>query len=300
MAGPDDSGGSKSPVTPRARVSDGNELAVAERPTARMARDIGGAVWPQLNRTNYTDWAVLMQVMMEGRYLWDAVQTGTTERSDDRLALESILRGVPPEMAPTLAGKATAKEVWDTVKTMLLGVARGREAKLATVSKQYSYIRFADGETVDDFAMRISNMVAQMAQLGETVPEKRVVRKFLSVVPKRYSQIALSIETLVDLDTLSVEELTGRLKAAKERYDLEQAETGVGRLLMTEEEWAARLKGWAAQAATRREAAVSATEDVDAATAGAATERPTTTSADTAVSPATGLGTVARRRGRRL
>ena len=39
------------------------------------------------------------------------------------------------------------------------------------------------------------------------------------------------------------EELIGRLKAAEERYDLEQAETGVGRLLMTEEEWAAHLKG---------------------------------------------------------
>ena len=181
--------------------------------------------------------------MMEGRYLWDAVQTGTAKRSDDRLALEAILRGLPPEMAPTLASKATAKEAWDTAKTMRLGVARIREAKLATISKQYNDIRFADGETVDDFAMRISNMVAQMAQLGEVVQEKRVVRKFLSVVPKRYSQIALSIETLVDLDTLSVEELTGRLKAAEERYDLEQAEAGVCRLMMMEEEWAARLKG---------------------------------------------------------
>ena len=132
MAGPDDSGGGKSPATPRARVSDGNELAVAERSTTRMARDIGGAAWPQPVRTNYTDWDVLMRVMMVGRYLWDAVQTGTAERSDDRLALEAILHGVPPEMVPTLAGKATAKEAWDTVKTMRLGVARVREAKLCS------------------------------------------------------------------------------------------------------------------------------------------------------------------------
>ena len=69
MAGPDDSSGNKSSATPRAKVSDSNELAVAERPTARMTRDIGGAAWPQLTRSNYTDWAVLMQVMMEGWYL---------------------------------------------------------------------------------------------------------------------------------------------------------------------------------------------------------------------------------------
>ena len=242
MAGPDDSGGGKSPATPRARVSDGNELAVAERSTERMARDIGGAAWPQLTRSNYTDWAVLMQVMMEGRYLWDAVQTGTAERSEDRLALEAIMRGVPPEMGPTLAAKATAKEAWDSLKMMRLGVARVREAKLATLTRRYGDIKFADGESVDDFAMRLTAMVGQMAQLGENILEKRVVRKFLSVVPKQFSQIALSIETLVDLDQLSVEELTGRLKAAEERHELQQSTDSVGSLLLTEEEWNARLK----------------------------------------------------------
>ena len=173
MAG--DDSGNKTPSTPRARISDGSDTTVAERSSARAMRDTGGASWPLLRRTNYTDWAVLMQVMMEGRHLWDAVKTGTAERSDDRLALEAILRGVPPEMAPSLAGKATAKEAWDAVKTMRLGVARVREAKLATITKQYSDIRFTDGETVDDFAMRITNMVAQMAQLGEEVPEKREI-----------------------------------------------------------------------------------------------------------------------------
>ena len=69
MAGPDNSSGSKLPATLRAQDSDGKELAVVERSTARMARDIGGAAWPQLTRSNYTDWAVLMQVMMEGWYL---------------------------------------------------------------------------------------------------------------------------------------------------------------------------------------------------------------------------------------
>jgi hypothetical protein len=36
-----------------------------------------------------------------------------------------------------------------------------------------------------------------------------VVRKFLSVVPTRFVQIAFSIETLFDPATLSVEEVVG-------------------------------------------------------------------------------------------
>jgi hypothetical protein len=40
-----------------------------------------------------------------------------------------------------------------------------------------------------------------------------VVEKYLRVVPKKYTQITLSMETLLNLSTLSIEEVIGRLKA---------------------------------------------------------------------------------------
>ncbi|XBI60778.1 hypothetical protein VPH35_041661 [Triticum aestivum] len=175
----------KSPPTPFTRIFDDTEFTVAERSFVYVVRDTGGTACPQQTRMNYIDWVVLMHVMMEGWKLWEVMHTGTTEHSADRLAPEAILHGVLPEMASTLASKATAKEAWDTVKTMRLSVAHDREVKLTTIPKQYSDIRISDGETIDDFAMRITNMVAWMAQLGETMPEKLVF-------PKRYSQIAPS------------------------------------------------------------------------------------------------------------
>lgn len=53
MAGDDT--GSKSPSTPRARISDGAEMTVAERSSARVVRDTGGTSWLMLTRTNYTE-----------------------------------------------------------------------------------------------------------------------------------------------------------------------------------------------------------------------------------------------------
>jgi hypothetical protein len=54
----------------------------------------------------------------------------------------------------------------------------------------------------------------------------------------------MSIETLVNLDTLFVEELVGHLKAAEERYALDHdLAAGVGELVLTKEEWRSRSKG---------------------------------------------------------
>ena len=107
--------------------------------TQRVVRESGGS-WPMLNRTNYADWALLMQVMLEARQLWVAVNDGTPAREMDRLAMEYSLRSVPSEMLSTLAVKATAKEAWEAVKTMWLGVTRVRNAKATVLKKQLEAI----------------------------------------------------------------------------------------------------------------------------------------------------------------
>lgn len=56
--------------------------------------------------------------------------------------------------------------------------------------------------------------------------------------------MACAIETLVDLDTLSIEDLIGQLKATEERYDLDRpacVSSNSGKLLLSEEEWFARM-----------------------------------------------------------
>jgi len=53
----------------------------------------------------------------------------------------------------------------------------------------------------------------------------------------------LSIETLLDISTMSVEEVTGRLAAAEEDQPPQASSaTNGGKLLLTEEEWLARMQ----------------------------------------------------------
>ncbi|KAK1630001.1 hypothetical protein QYE76_004316 [Lolium multiflorum] len=220
-------GGSNAVVTTTKKKESGSSLVLQ-----RVVRETDSS-WSMLNRMNYTGWALLMQVMLEARQLWVAVTDGTPERETDRTTMECLLRSVPPEMLSTLAIKATAKEAWEAVKTMRLGVTRVCDSKASGLKKQLEAIKFGDGEDIKDFGMRMTSLVSRLGVLGVKISEPDVVRKFLSVVTPKFSQMACSIKTLLDLDTLLVEELIGQLKEADERYEQDALEgKHAGKLLL--------------------------------------------------------------------
>jgi hypothetical protein len=85
-------------------------------------------------------------------------------------------------------------------------------------------------------------IVSDLELLGDPVEEYKAVLKYLRVVPRKYRMLAMAIEHTVDLRTLTIEDLTGRFTTAEEGYELDDVSEGVGKLLLTEEEWAARQR----------------------------------------------------------
>jgi hypothetical protein len=71
----------------------------------------------------------------------------------------------------------------------------------------------------------------QLARYGDNdIDEERAVKKFLRIIPKKYSQVAITIE-----------EVTGRLKDVNNREQLPPSElvTIGGKLLFIDEQWLA-------------------------------------------------------------
>jgi hypothetical protein len=90
--------------------------------------------FPVLTKTNYYDWAALMHVMLQARGLWDAVIVGTTDCTEDRLALEVIAKAVPPELMGSIASKPSAMAAWESLVLRNVGVDRVRKAKVSIPS----------------------------------------------------------------------------------------------------------------------------------------------------------------------
>jgi hypothetical protein len=99
---------------------------------------------------------------------------------------------------------------------------------------------FWEGETMEDFTLCLNGMVATLATLGEIVEEKKVVKKILRCLPPRLKQIALAISTLLDVESLTIANLAGRLKAAEAFEEPPSAFQQDGKLYLIEEEWDVR------------------------------------------------------------
>ena len=116
---------------PRAQLTDGSgSSGGALRVVERVVRQSSSMVQvPMLTRTNYSDWALVVQVRLEAQGWWVAIEPGVCDYHADREALGLILQAVPPEMLRTLVVKKTVKEASDTLKTLRLGSERVRESR---------------------------------------------------------------------------------------------------------------------------------------------------------------------------
>ena len=75
-------------------------------------REVSGASWPMLTRTNYGEWAVTMKVKLRARRLWNAIDKGTDNEEDDMSVLKAILAAVSAEYMEPLGAKDSAKVAW--------------------------------------------------------------------------------------------------------------------------------------------------------------------------------------------
>jgi hypothetical protein len=114
----------------------------------------------------------------------------------------------------------------------------GTKTTLQALHKEWENLTFKSGEDVDDFALCLNTLQQKIVQFSDdTYSEERAVEKLFRCIPKKYKQIARSIESLLDLSTMSIKEAIGRLKVVdgNEPQPLSGPITVDGKLHLTRE-----------------------------------------------------------------
>ncbi|XP_076889135.1 uncharacterized protein LOC143539816 [Bidens hawaiensis] len=181
---------------------------------------------PMLNSINYIVWAMKMRAIFNVHGVWDAIDYGSQDAKQNSLAVALLFQAILEDQVMQVGIMAAAKEMWAALKTRHMGVDRVREARLQTLTQELDNMRMKETETIDEYSNRLSGVASRSASLGEVVDETKLVKKFLTSLPRRYIHIVASIEQTVNLKDVGYEDVVGRLKAYEERIGNEELHAG--------------------------------------------------------------------------
>lgn len=197
-------------------------VAATDRPKGGTSSSIK---CPMLTSTNYTVWAMRMKITLKVHKVWETIEDEKAEGEKNDMAVALLFQSIPQSLILQVGELSTAKKVWEAIKTRHVGAERVKEARLQTLMNEFDRLKMKDKETIDDFGGRLSEISSKSAALGVDINEPRLVKKFLSSLPrKKYIHIVASMEHVLDLKTTSFEDIIGRLKVYEERITEDEEE----------------------------------------------------------------------------
>ena len=110
-----------------------------------------------------------MCVNLQAQGMWDVIEHCDIEECQDRMTLVAIYQAVSDDVLLMLAKKNLAKVAWEMLQTMHMGVEHVKEAKLQVLKSEFEAICMKDGESRDDFAMKLTMIFSDIHSIGDMV-----------------------------------------------------------------------------------------------------------------------------------
>ena len=159
--------------------------------------------------------------------VWQTVEIGwtkSTEASTDwddtkikvanfnNRALNALFNAVMNEEFKKISSTETAKEAWTILQTTYEGTKAVKDSKFQRLITSFEEIKMEDDESFNEFYTKLKDIVNSTFNLGETIPEPKIVRKMLRSLPKRFHAKITAIEESKDINKIHLTELVGNLQ----------------------------------------------------------------------------------------
>ena len=154
--------------------------------------------------------------------VWQAVEIGWTKPTevladwDDAkikvanfksMALNALFNAVTNEEFKKISFTETTKESWPIFQTTYEGIKAIKDSKLQRLTTSFEEIEMKKDESFDEFYTKLKGIVNSAFNLGETIPEPKIVRKVLRSLPERFHAKITTIEESKDIDKIPLIEL---------------------------------------------------------------------------------------------
>ena len=158
--------------------------------------------------------------------MWQAVKIGWTKPKEASVdwddakikaanfnsrALNALFSAVTNEKFKKISSTETAKEAWTILQKTYKGTKAVKDSKLQRLTTSFEEIKMEEDESFNKFYAKLKDIVNSAFNLGEIIPEPKIVRKVLRSLPERFHAKITANEESKDIDKIPLTELIGNL-----------------------------------------------------------------------------------------
>ena len=162
--------------------------------------------------------------------VWQALEIGWTKPTEaladwddakikmsnfNSRALNALFSAVTNEEFKKISSTETAKEAWTILQTTYERTKAVKDSKFQRLTTSFEEIKMEEDESFDEFYAKLKDIVNSAFNLGETIPEPKIMRKVIRFLPERFYAKITAIEELKDSDKIPLTELVGNLQTYK-------------------------------------------------------------------------------------
>ena len=141
--------------------------------------------------------------------MWQAVENGWTKPKEaladwdeakikaanfNSRALNALFSAVTNEEFKKISYTKIAKEAWTVLQTTYEGTKAVKDSKFQRLTTSFEEIKMEEDESFDEFYAKLKDIVNSAFNLGETIPESKIVRKVLRSLPERFHAKIMAIK----------------------------------------------------------------------------------------------------------
>ena len=100
--------------------------------------------------------------------------------------MNALFNAVTNEEFKKISSTETTKKAWTILQTTYEATNAVKDSKFQRLTISFEDIKMEEDESFDKFYAKLKDIVNSTFNLGETIPEPKIVRKVLKSLPERF------------------------------------------------------------------------------------------------------------------